>query len=276
MIGLVSADTDTASVLLSRITTHEAPEDGAILRLQTPHGAVALAASAGDACGLPQGWACYRGAYPEPPRPGDEIRIEGELAGGEPISGTTTVPDPPRLLLRDGAGAPVADTLRSTELRTPFMELDEPAATGWVSIAGGSALADVWVAGARRTCQARVFETFVDLRYSSFAVGVGEPECEGGTVAWDSLALEVRVDAFDASFTSYWERTAGFTQSLFRQRRRGAWRACSACSARPRPSSGPRRIRGGRRGAALTVLRRGRRPAAPTFGSPRAAESRGP
>jgi hypothetical protein len=136
-------------------------------------------------------------------------------AGGDPISGTTTVPDPPRLLLRDGAGAPVADTLRSTELRTPFMELDEPAATGWVSIAGGSALADVWVAGARRTCQARVFETFVDLRYSSFAVGVGEPECEGGTVAWDSLALEVRVDAFDASFTSYWERTAGFTQSLF-------------------------------------------------------------
>jgi len=217
MVGIVSADTDTISVLLGGVGSREHPESGATLMIEGPHGRVDLAESPVESCGLVGAWACYRAAYPAAPRPGERYRIEGELVDGTPLSGVTIVPARPTLVLRDGAtaGSLVADTLRVAEMRSPFMELKDPLSGGWVSIIGGELPAEVWTPGGRRSCVTVVFEISADLRFSSFAIPIGEPRCGQEPLVWDSMAVEARVAAFDSSFTSYWEQTSGVTQALF-------------------------------------------------------------
>lgn len=217
LVGLVSADTDTASVVLSRVGESARPERGATLSLDTPHGAVELTEAPPAACGLTSGWACYRGAYAEPPRSGEVYGLEGALTDGTTFLGATTVPAPPVLVYSDGpeAGSPIADTLRSVELRTPFMEAESPGGSAWVSILSGEFPADVWTADGRESCTTSVFNGFFDTRVATFfAVPVTEPVCEDESVAWDSMAVELGVEAFDPSLSSYWAETQG-TEPLF-------------------------------------------------------------
>ena len=102
-----------------------------------------------------------------------------------------------------------------TGLRTPFMELDGPH-DGWVMWAAGELEARVWIGGTERMCRTDAPSTSFDLRHAfTFGIAVGEPLCDGATVAWDSLAVTLRVDGFDPSLSTYWERTTGYAQELF-------------------------------------------------------------
>ena len=149
---------------------------------------------------------CYRGTLPQAPVPGSRWTLTAEVAGGETVTGSTTIPAPPAIVSpAPGTRISFSRWQVPGELEVEWHTPSSPRVE--IRVSEGKAFRN----GARvesATCMVahRQVEAAVGQPSGSRHLFIDDVYCydgPGGEIQWDSAAVPVLVTAFDSAYAEF-------------------------------------------------------------------------